>query len=170
MIEAMTHRLLPPVLFFCVCAATLAAVSHSMWVPLTPGGETTSTRTPTKYATFSSVRAYLVPQIQVAFLSADTLTVTIVVSGSGTGTGAGAASLLEDVQSGLINVLLIGGTTWAVVLGPSGSLVLQSYTVPTSPVKVVTAGLPTWTTVWGSSGSGAGALVIAFKDPSIATP
>lgn len=152
LIHATAHRLVRPALLFLVCAATLVAVSVSIWA----GPASCSDALGSQLAT-SSVRAYIVPSIK-SKTSSDGLTVTIQLMSEG-----GGGSLLEDVRSGLVDTLILGGTAWLAASGPDGlSLLLATRVAPSCPVRVLTSDHATWATGWAQTG--ASALVLAFRD------
>lgn len=159
LIHAASHRLIPPLLLFLGCGVALVVVSHGMSMSTSDVGKGFSGVA--KFAKLPSLRAYIVPLIRVLSQSTDKLSVTIQISDTD--------ALLADVRSGLVNTLFLGGSTWVAVGGPGqGTLNLISHVVPSSPVHVLPQDHVTWTTGWAQTPPGAaGALVIAFGDPSI---
>lgn len=152
--SAVTHQLVLPVLAFVICAGALAAVSHSIWVK---APWNTGTVPSPVQSVCPSLRVYHVPLLKVTSPASDTLTVIVTITDS--------ESLLADVQSGRVDTIILGATTWKIASGSTEeSLVLTSCTVPCCPLQVLTPTAATWTTGWALTG--AGALILAFKDPA----
>lgn len=166
-----THRLTLPFLFLIVCMATLWALSRIMEASRRSllSGSVCEGQTGPR-SSIVSVRAYPVPHIRLVSSSSDELTVVVEVTSPATlptwaGDDDAGRVLLEDVRSGVVDTVMLGGAIWHALPHTTmgGCLTLTSLTITSFPVPGAVTG--SFSAGW-SDGLGGSALIIAFRHDS----
>lgn len=170
------HRMLPLALFFAVCTVALFFTS---WAQLELIQEVASNNQARYLHTNASktvdmdpwLRGYLVTRIRVDNVSTSEtpLLVTFVCEDAlGNVIDDAGTALCRDVQAGIVNCIVLGGTIWHVRPNPSswGSLLLDeaslTHTTGSFPILPIRNDSASWVRGWGRDG--ASALVFAFND------